>query len=382
MKIKSYFAVSVESAVRQARQELGPEAMLMNSRKAPPEARHLGEYEVVFACPPEEGAAPSESQKPARTDSPAAFRLPDLGTDRLGEEIAELRRQVERMAESFGRARTVASSNLLASPMLVRIFSGLIANDVDAGVANSIVSALRTRGDSIRPEALRLALLDEIGSLCPVEPALGCNAGAGRRIVALVGPPGAGKTTTLVKLAVKYGLNERKPTQLLTLDLERIAAADQLHTFAAILGVGFQTLETTHALATALDENKNKDLILIDTPGYGQKDMENAGPLARFLASHDEIDVHLVLSASMKAVDLAAVVDRFSIFRPRRLLFTRLDETQTFGPILNETARSGWPVSFLCSGQQIPEDLEPATRERLVSLLVGELVGGAAAAAA
>jgi flagellar biosynthesis protein FlhF len=92
--------------------------------------------------------------------------------------------------------------------------------------------------------------------------------------------------------------------------------------------------------------------------------------------------VHLVLSASMKAVDLAAVVDRFSIFRPRRLLFTRLDETQTFGPILNETARSGWPVSFLCSGQQIPEDLEPATRERLVSLLVGELVGGAAAAAA
>ena len=110
--------------------------------------------------------------------------------------------------------------------------------------------------------------------------------------------------------------------------------------------------------------------------------MENAGPLARFLASHDEIDVHLVLSASMKAADLAGVVDRFSIFRPRRLLFTRLDETQTFGPILNETARSGWPVSFVCSGQQIPEDLEPATRERLVSLLVGELVGGAAAAAA
>ncbi len=371
MKIKSYFAVTVESAMSQARQELGPEAMLMNSRKAPPEARHLGEYEVVFACPPEETAAPS-----------GAFRLPDSAGDRLGEEIADLRRQMERMAQSFSRASAVSSSNLLASPLLARVFSGLIANDVDARVAQGIVSALRTRGDTIRPDALRLALVDEVSSLCPVEPLLGCGVGAGRRIVALVGPPGAGKTTTLVKLAIRYGLNARKPTQLLTLDLERIAAADQLHTFAAILGVGFQTLETAQALATALDEHKNKDLILIDTPGYGLKDMENAEPLASYLSGHSEIDVHLVLSASMKPADLAAVVDRFAIFRPQRLVFTRLDETQTFGPILNETARSGRPVSFLCSGQQIPEDLEPATRDKLVSLLVGELVGGAAAAAA
>jgi flagellar biosynthesis protein FlhF len=84
----------------------------------------------------------------------------------------------------------------------------------------------------------------------------------------------------------------------------------------------------------------------------------------------------------MKPADLSAVVDRFAVFRPKKLLFTRLDETQTYGSILNETSRTGKPVSFLCGGQQIPDDLERATQQRVAELLIGEIVGAAAAAAA
>jgi flagellar biosynthesis protein FlhF len=289
---------------------------------------------------------------------------------------------MERMAAMFNRGTSVASSNLLASPTLASLFSSLIANDIHSEVAQSIVSGLRARADIGKAEVARRGLCEEVASRCRVEATLGSSQGA-RRIVALIGPPGAGKTTSLVKLAVAYGLAARRPTQLLTFDLERIAAADQLHTFAAILGVGFQTLELTpNSLSLALEEHRKKDLILIDTPGYGPKDMENAVNLAGSFAKHPEIDIHLVLSASMKPADLSAVVDRFAVFHPHKLLFTRLDETQTFGSILNETSRTGMPVSFLCGGQQIPDDLEAATEHRIADLLIGEIVGRTAAAAA
>jgi flagellar biosynthesis protein FlhF len=309
-------------------------------------------------------------------------QVPYPPVDRISDEIASLRQQMERMANTFHRASSVAASNMLASPVLARLFSTLIGNDIYPDVAQSIVTGLRARGDFGNIDVARRGLCEEIASRCTVEPTLG-SAGASRRIVALVGPPGAGKTTTLVKLALAHGLAARRPTQLLTFDLERIAAADQLHTFAAILGVGFQTLEATpNALPLALEEHRNKELVLIDTPGYGQKETEHSIKLAACLAEHPDIDIHLVLAASMKPADLSAVVDRFAAFRPKKLLFTRLDETQTYGSILNETSRTGKPVSFLCGGQQIPDDLERATQQRVAELLIGEIVGAAAAAAA
>ncbi|HTF61386.1 MAG TPA: hypothetical protein VK638_01605, partial [Edaphobacter sp.] len=277
MRIKSYFAASVEAAISQAKQELGEDAMLMNSRKSMPEARHFGEYEVVFACAviPEQASAPAappaksepkseprfELKTESRTEPQISFQIPVMPPDRLSEEIADLRKQLERMASMFNRGTAVASSNMLASPVLTRLFSSLIANDIHSDVAQNIVSGLRARGDVGKSEVARRGLCEEIASRCRVEATLGRAAGA-RRVVAVIGPPGAGKTTSLVKLAIAYGLAARRPTQLLTFDLERIAAADQLHTFAAILGVGFQTLEMTpNSLSLALEEHHSKDLI-------------------------------------------------------------------------------------------------------------------------
>jgi len=165
-------------------------------------------------------------------------------------------------------------------------------------------------------------------------------------------------------------MSARRPTLLLSMDTYRVAAAEQLRSFAAILGVGFQVLETTGSLAQTIEENRGKELILIDTPGFGFGDMEDAAPLARFLASRSDIDTHLVLPCSMKSADLARTAERYGCFRPRRLLFTRLDETGSFGPILNEAARSGAPLSFFGTGQRIPEDLETASAIRAAELVL------------
>jgi len=152
-----------------------------------------------------------------------------------------------------------------------------------------------------------------------------------------------------------------------------VAGADQLRSFAAILGVGFQALETVGALAQALEEYRGKDLILIDTPGYGTRDMDAAGDLARFFSGRPDVDVHLVLTASMRSADLTRVAGQFDIFRPANLLFTRLDETESVGSLFSLAARSGKPLSFLGTGQQIPEDLEAADKGRLVGSLMARM---------
>lgn len=385
MRLKSYFAATVEAAVAEARRELGEEALLVNSRKAPAEARHLGEYEVVFAAGPEKAAGAADAAQPGSEE----------WRDRLVAEVACLRRQVERaaaaLAQSAAAARTVAQQ----APGWSEAMGHLIAAGVGPELAADIVERARLRAQPPAPAnkrgrartaartdaaRMRAALASEISERLPVDATLG-RPGAARRLVALVGPPGAGKTTTLVKLAVTHGLAARRPAQILTADTARINAAEQLRVCAGILGIGFQVVETPAALGQALEEHSNKELILIDTPGLGPKDVDQGADLAKFLASHPEMDTHLVLTATMKSADLSRAVDRFSIFGVSKLLFTRLDETETCGSILDQALRTARPVSFLGTGQQIPEDLEPASRERIVDLLMGQAQFAAPAAA-
>jgi flagellar biosynthesis protein FlhF len=154
------------------------------------------------------------------------------------------------------------------------------------------------------------------------------------------------------------------------MDTFRIASIEPLRTYAAILGVGFQAVSTGLALAQALQEHRHKDLILIDTPGFGPRDMDAAAELAAVLATHPEVDVHLVLAATTKSADLTSAVDRFEIFRPSKLLFTRVDETSSFGPAFSEAARTGKPISFLAAGQQVPEDLVAAAKDQVIELIL------------
>lgn len=361
----------------QARQELGAEAMLVQTRPAPPESRHMGDFEVVFATDLPAG-------EPAAAD---AFAVQRPSGDRISAEVAELKRELEGMRQALTRSAFAPPQWLGPSPDLTNAYAVLAASEIAPELARDIVGCAQARLPG-RPAAARpaegtpfqRALVEELESRFQVEPLLG-KGDERPRTVALVGPPGAGKTSTLVKLAVSYGLAARRPVLLLSLDTYRVGAAEQLRSYAAILGVGFQVLETVMALAQAIEENRSKELILIDTPGLGPGDGDSGADLARWFAGQPAIDVQLVVPAPMKSGDLTRVIDGFGIFRPQRLLFTRLDETGSFGPVFSEAVRTGKPLSFFTTGQRIPEDLEAATRARLVQLLLAGGCGQARAAA-
>jgi len=380
MKLKSFFANSIEEAIREARHELGPEAMLVNSKRTAVEAQHLGFYEVVVCAEVPTAASPAGQEAPPPAKEAGFYRKgigphlggPHLGkdgSDKLSQAVSELRQQMEKLALTLARSGRGRES-VAFDPDLSRAFTALTDAELDAELAYDIVGALR-------PPAGPAALREALSKLVKVDSDLGAS-GAPPRAVALVGPPGAGKTSALVKLAVQCGLAAGKTVQILTADTFRIGAAEELRSYAAILGIGCQVLDTPLALAHSLQESmrndfRQKDLILIDTPGLCHSELEASDDLAQVLARHPAADTHLVLPASMRAADLRRVSDQYSIFRPRKLLFTRLDETETFGPILSRSVRMGLPLSFLSRGQRIPEDLAPASTDLLLDLLLGPL---------
>jgi flagellar biosynthesis protein FlhF len=371
MRVKSYFAPSVEAAMEQARREMGPEALLVSSRKAPPEAQELGEYEVVFAVLPGGAEGQPAPQKAAANPVEAPAEDPVI------RELARLRKQMEEMGSALNAQ---ASHWAIPAPEFAETFSRLVQNDFSVDIAKKIMKRAHERLESDAPprtrgkqrfdgESIERAVRLELENLVSVDAGIEtCDDRA--RVLALVGPPGCGKTTTLVKLAVRYGLACARGVQLITTDTRRVAAVEQLRTYAAILGAGFDAVETTRALQQVLEANREKGLILIDTQGYAANEMGEAAELAHFLSGEKRVEVHLTVPASMRSTDLSRTIDRFEIFAPSKLIFTRIDETSSWGAMVSESARTGKPVSFLGTGQQIPEDIEPATASRLLEMVL------------
>jgi|YNPMSStandDraft_1061717.scaffolds.fasta_scaffold00211_8 flagellar biosynthesis protein FlhF len=358
MKVKSYFVPSVAAALALARQELGPEAVLLETRAAPPEAAHLGRYEVVFGTPAAGAAANGKSAAEAGVPGVAPT---------LMREVERLRRELERVNAAMARSSLTATLQSLPCEEEARVLARLLEAEMDPQLAREILEAARhrvTAEGAGRAEAVSA----ELSARCRTDSRLGRKA-QGPRVAAFVGPSGAGKTSLIAKLAVREGLGKRQSVELLSLDCYRVGGAEQLRHYAAILGVPFQALETRHALEQALRESKRKDLVLIDTPGLDAAEEQEAGELAEWLAAQGEVECHLVLTASMRSADLWRVAERFERFRPSKLAFTRLDEGSVFGPLWSLALRLERAVSFLSAGQRVPEDVEAATVGRLLGLL-------------
>jgi len=343
MKIKSYFSSSVEKAIQEARQEMGAEAMLLTTRRASRQTRHLGAYEVVFGLPAANATPPSTT--------PSA----DLNV-----ELQSLQAQLEEVKSALN-VGNVRASEPAASSVPEELYRDLVDADLERDLARKIaeeaVSAWRQTqpapGSLRGAGMLRRLAIDSLSKRLRFAPEFAQRSQESGRSVVFVGPPGAGKTTTRV----------------ISVDPHRVASQEKLRALAGVIGIGFTPASTLNEFAEALREFRTKNVILVDTPGYGGRDFEGAQEISVCLAAAGHKEIHLVLPASMKRADLARYLRQYQLFQPDYLLFTRLDEAASCGAALSTAIAADKPLSYFSNGQSIPEDLEPAKSEPLTAYL-------------
>ncbi len=256
---------------------------------------------------------------------------------------------------------------------LFRLFTDLIEADLGEDLARDLVERVRDEApdaemaDPILLKARIARMVEaEIATTGPIAVIPGR-----RRLVALVGPTGVGKTTTIAKLAANYRLKEKRNVGLITVDTYRIAAVEQLRTYAEIIDLPMQVVSTPREMREAVRRMNGLDLILMDTAGRSPRDGIKIQELRAFLTEAAADEVHLVLSSVAAARTLLQTTERFRAAGTTGLILTKLDEATGLGSLLPVLRFSKLPLGYLTNGQNVPDDIEVADPGRVARLVLG-----------
>ncbi|BCS55809.1 flagellar biosynthesis protein FlhF [Geobacter sp. SVR] len=438
MLVKTFQAASMAEALRMVKAELGPDAMILSTKKEKTGGLFgffsKQVYRVTAAIDPVRKPAPSAPVPPAYREQQVRERTAkeDLENSMLAplaRELRELRERVEALSRREEPARQEPETGL--PQMAAAQEAGISLNNIPRGDLEEIKKLLlntlaksqegggaRTiqwpnaeqsaaegqTGAEILPEDSPLAqelsrngistdlirkILDTLATL-PVEGGsqtvrsrLGETFGrlikfAGTlklrknspRIIALVGPTGVGKTTTTAKLAAMYALNRGNKVALITMDIFRVGAVEQLKTYSRIMGIPLEVASTPKELEKAVEKHAACDLIFVDTAGRSHKDKEKLDEMKNFLDNKIPIEVYLCLSATTKDRELEEILSRFSIFQISKVVFTKIDESESLGNMINLLMKDNLQIAYFTTGQRVPEDIEVATSAKLAELIL------------
>jgi flagellar biosynthesis protein FlhF len=342
MHLKRYQAQSVKDAFRAVRDELGPDALIVSTRmvSAPGAAGLAGRRLVEVTAAADRPHVP-EGRQPSQRRATEG-RGPDPSLAGHGE---------ARSAQA--RAERLTASGVTASPA-----TEVAAADPTAWRRWASLGGLRT---TLADRWAPLAARDE--TYAPVE--------------VFVGPPGAGKTTTIAKIAAQERARRGNRLGLLAADGFRVGAVEQLRLYASILGSPLTVARTPYELLTAVETAAVPTLV--DTAGRSPGD-ESSSEMLRVVAGRPGVRIHLVVPADMLPAALEKVIARFDRARPSRLVLTRVDEAGSLAPLVGLLRGCGLPVSYLGTGQTVPDDLEVATPRALAGWMAGDLTPAGAAA--
>ncbi|MCA9291516.1 MAG: hypothetical protein KDA25_10330 [Phycisphaerales bacterium] len=259
---------------------------------------------------------------------------------------------------------------------LFDMYLKLIAQDLSEELADRIVNEIRDELGSTQlgdVEAVRASACRHLSDYVPIadEPVSRQSPDGRPLTIALIGPTGVGKTTTLAKLAASFKLRHHRKVGLVTSDTYRIAAVDQLRTYANIIGLPLKVALTPAEMRQAVHALSDCDVVLIDTAGRSQNDTSRLDELADFIDAADPHEVHLVLSSTASEKVLLKEAEAFSVIDYDKVVLTKLDEAVSFGMILNVMQTIGKRLSFVTTGQEVPDHIELGRADRIAELILG-----------
>lgn len=351
MKVKTFVANSVQEGMQLIKRELGPEAMIIHSRKV----RQKGL--LGFLAPPKVEITAAVDNGPNYPPAQAKV-LPKQWEN----EISELKAMVAQLV-SKQQKQEIQTDGIFASYL-----EKLQDRGVEAKVAEAVLLDIKREygaNDSLKEEVLDLIVQKKMKAYLPTE-----KLPPKARVVVFTGPTGVGKTTTLAKLAAHLSLYQNKQVGMITIDTYRIGAVEQLRTYAEITDIPIEVVMTPKDIETALEKLAGADIVLVDTAGRSANNSMQVKELATFINRLPQAEIFLVLSVTTKTEDLHLIVDKFRSIGYNRLIFTKLDETANFGAIINTTYATGLPVTYVTTGQSVPDDLEEADADKLVQLIL------------
>ncbi|RDU22415.1 flagellar biosynthesis protein FlhF [Anaerosacchariphilus polymeriproducens] len=395
MIIKKFQANTEEAAVQQARDELGSNAVIMNIKVVKPKGIFglfkSSTVEVTAAAEEKEPVIPQLPKKPETVQLAAdeAVKVPVLDkkkedTSVIEERLDSLQQLLEKQwGDKTFEKKEQPKENVKSEESKVKnenlsfiklIYGVMLENEVDEKYANQIIDETERIMKSDKSVDYILSNLYQKMILKFGQPKEIELSEEKPKVVFFVGPTGVGKTTTIAKLASKFKLEDKKKVALITADTYRIAATEQLRTYANILDAPFSVIYSLEELEQNIEKVKEYDLVLVDTAGHSHRNeeqKENINQLLHCLGEEYEKETYLVLSATTKYKDLLEIVDSYSGFTDYSIIFTKLDETSTYGNILNIKLYSGVSLSYITNGQNVPDDLEVLDTQSIVKKLLG-----------
>lgn len=372
-----------------------PPPLLTPPRRSGPPPRNTvvpPKWSPNDVIPDEAPLQPTRPISPPRPQPPAAMAPAVLAQAAVPDTIAARSRQaavepprveslaiqerldtLQRMIQELGRERaTLPLQDVPAE--LFPVYTRLLEAEIDDDLARELVAKVRERATKSQladPRALWSLIAASVEQELRIGPPITAVRGR-RKVVALVGPTGVGKTTTLAKLAANFRLRDGLRVGLVTVDTYRVAAVEQLRTYAELIDLPMQVVTQPAEMSHALNELADLDLVLIDTAGRSPRDDVRIRELRAVLEAAAIDEVHLVLSLASGLPALKTAAANFQPVGITSLILTKLDESAGCGPLLQAARQLKTPVSYLTTGQNVPEDIEPAQRTRMARLILGQ----------
>ncbi|KAB3531366.1 flagellar biosynthesis protein FlhF [Alkaliphilus serpentinus] len=378
MKVKKFCGLDNHEAMQKVRADLGPNAVILHQRKIKQKG-FLGLFKKPVI---EIVAAVEEVEKPRVPLTVNQFHKPEeilkarvhksvvnsSEDHKLSRDINEIKSMLSNVIKKVDIEGGDDLLKDLNNDDLINLYNHLKEHEIDEELIKSLIQDIKEINSD--DEKLNFSIEEAFKKIIDKYIAKGQSIHS--KIVFFVGPTGVGKTTTIAKLAANYTLNFGKKVSFISADTYRIAAVEQLKTYSDILNIPIEVIYETQEIHRAIDKLKHNDIIMIDTAGRSHRNNQQINELSQLLDEVQEKEIYLVISCTSNNKDVKDIVDTYSFIEDYRIIFTKIDETNTYGTILNTAYKTNRPISYITTGQCVPDDIEVVNVDRLISLLMKE----------